>query len=352
MMSLLERARREGTPLIDGDQVTFVWHGDGKPPLLAGDWTNWNEPEAIHLTETEPGVWTHTTSFRRDAYLEYAFFHAFGSEPDTRDERAADPFNRRPPVWNGIRDYNYTLHMPDYMPTDLTQRRRSVPRGALTRHMLPYPARRTVWLYQPPVEAPVPLIVVWDGTDYARRARLPIIVDNLIEQKRIQPVALAMIHHGGRTRMMEYFASEWTTLIMSEFLMPFAASHLNLIDVKQHPGSYGVLGASMGGLMALFTGLTLPHIFGRVISQSGAFDFQYGGRTEQVLYEMIRHFPRADIRIWQDVGLYEWLLNGNRRMQRALLDRGYPVTYREFAGGHNYAMWADMLGEALITHFG
>lgn len=352
-MSLLERAKRDGTPLIDGDQVTFVWHGDGKPPLLAGDWTNWNEPQAIRLKETEPGVWTHTTTFRRDAYLEYAYFHAFGAEPDGKDERAADPFSRLPPVWNGIRDYNYTLKMPEYQPTKLNQRRRSVPRGTLTRHTLSIdPVKRTVWLYQPPVTEPVPLIVVWDGTDYAKRAKLPIIVDNLIAQKRIRPVALAMVHNGGKTRMMEYFASEWTVLLMTELLLPFAASQLNLIDVKAQPGSYGILGASMGGLMALYTGLTLPHIFGNVIAQSGAFDFVYGGRSEQVMYDMIRHFPKADIRIWQDVGLYEWLLNGNRRMRKALQDKGYPVTYREFAGGHNYTMWANMLGDALITLYG
>ena len=48
--------------------------------------------------------------------------------------------------------------------------------------MLPAPMR-TVYLYHPPVETPVPLLFVYDGYDYLHRARLNVIVDNLIARK-------------------------------------------------------------------------------------------------------------------------------------------------------------------------
>jgi hypothetical protein len=41
MPSLLERAQAEGTPLVDGEQVTFVWAGE-RPPILIGDFNGWN----------------------------------------------------------------------------------------------------------------------------------------------------------------------------------------------------------------------------------------------------------------------------------------------------------------------
>ena len=105
--------------------------------------------------------------------------------------------------------------------------------------------------------------------------------------------------------------------------------------------------------MALHTGLRMPHVFGKVISQSGAFF----GEAMPANYEgladvMVKHFPQQPIRIWQDVGLYERLLNDNRRMNKLLKDKGYDVTYREYSGGHNYTSWRDMLPEALITLFG
>jgi enterochelin esterase-like enzyme len=38
---------------------------------------------------------------------------------------------------------------------------------------------------------------------------------------------------------------------------------------------------------------------------------------------------------------------------RALLEtKGYPVTYREYHGGHNYASWRNEVGQGLETLFG
>jgi len=40
---ILERARIEGTPLIDGDMVTFIWYGEKAPKLMA-DFSDWEPP--------------------------------------------------------------------------------------------------------------------------------------------------------------------------------------------------------------------------------------------------------------------------------------------------------------------
>ncbi|MBU1752106.1 MAG: esterase family protein, partial [Chloroflexi bacterium] len=117
-----------------------------------------------------------------------------------------------------------------------------------------------------------------------------------------------------------------------------AQAHLPLLDVQTHPGAYGVLGASMGGLMALYMGLRAPHVFGYVLSQSGAFTMM--GR-DLVVYDLVRDGPVRPIRIWMDVGRYEWLLPTNQHMHALLEAKGYDVTYREYNGGHNYSSWRD-----------
>lgn len=100
----------------------------------------------------------------------------------------------------------------------------------------------------------------------------------------------------------------------------------------------------MGGLMATYTGLRLPHLFGRVFSQSGAFYFD---EYETVVGELVRHGPLRPLRFFMDVGQFEWLLEPNRRMHTLLSERGYPVAYHEFAGGHNYPSWRNNLWRGL-----
>ncbi|NIW48054.1 MAG: esterase family protein, partial [Gammaproteobacteria bacterium] len=52
---------------------------------------------------------------------------------------------------------------------------------------------------------------------------------------------------------------------------PLAKEKLNLVDPEKEP--YGIMGASLGGLMALFTGLRITQIFGQILSQAGSFGF-------------------------------------------------------------------------------
>jgi enterochelin esterase family protein len=133
-------------------------------------------------------------------------------------------------------------------------------------------------------------------------------------------------------------------------VLPLAQKELNLVDINVFPGTYGVLGASMGGLMALYTGLRLPHIFGHVISQSGAFSF---GEYDTLVFDLVRFVAMYPIKIWMDVGIYDMpvLLDANRRMHTLLKSSEYPVVYREYNAGHNYPAWRDDLWRGLVSMF-
>jgi enterochelin esterase family protein len=347
MSTLLEQVQQQGNPLIDGDQVTFIWQGAAPAPHLVGDFTNWGE-KPIPLIESEPDLWTHTLTLPRDAYVEYAFVH----RPDI-EERLTDPFNRRT-VWNGVNSVNHQFYMPDFVQSPLLVRGANVKRGKVSEHHIASgrwlaSTHRRVQFYQPPVDEPVPLVVVWDGEDYIARAKLNIVVDNLIAQGRIRPIALACIDNGGQARMSEYFCNDATVVYVLEHVLPTAFQHLNLVPPQD--GAYGVMGASMGGLMSLYTALRFPNMFGHVISQAGAFIDD--PRVECMVIDlMVENLPVKPLKIWQDIGVLDWLLPGNRIMHERLVRKGYDVTYYESGGGHNYTIWSHIVGRALEAVFG
>ncbi len=350
-LDLLDRVELEGTPLIDAEAVTFVWRGE-KAPRLVADFNMWEYGGGTELTEAQPGVWTLTVDLPQDAYVQYAFMD-FSTGEEGKRPLILDPLNRRK-ITTGMGDYVNYFFMPGKHPTPYTRPRKEVPRGTVTEAMvedcdLVVGGKRKVYLYQPPVSEPCPLLVVWDGQDYYRRAKITTIVDNLIHEGSIRPIALAMPEHGKQARLVEYGACDVTLGFIGGFVLPLAAKHLNLLDVKEHPGSYGILGASMGGLMALFAGLRLPQIFGKVFSQSGAFGWP---EMDFVVWDLARSADPSKLKIWMDVGRYEYLHESNCKMIDLLKARGFDAALREYYGGHNYTSWRNDLPEGLIALFG
>jgi enterochelin esterase-like enzyme len=339
---LLAIARTAGNPVIENDTATFLWQGKS-PVYLIDDMHNWDDAPR-KMTRAAPDLWLVTLQLPPDAYLEYAFL-----DPRT-GQRVIDPLNPNK-VWNGISTWNQFFYMPRGGPTELAKAVKGLQRGVVTSHKIPTRglatgARRSVYLYQPPVSQPVPLLVVYDGPDYLRRAKLNTIVDNLVALKRVRPFAMALVQNGGTARTLEYSCADATLDFIFDQVIPLAQEHLTLIP----PGgeSFGILGASMGGLMALYTGLRLSQVFGKVIIQSGAF---FVPDLNSVITDLARCLPQTDLQIWMDVGKLEFLLEGNREMYTLLKEHKYHVTYREYSGGHNYTSWRDDVWRGLEKLF-
>ena len=338
--TLEARARAERTPVIDGDTATFVWRGRG-PVSVQGDFQDWRG-EPLPLERVAPGLWARSLKLPRDAYVEYVLLDALGNKVE-------DAFNPRVSD-NGFGNFNQCFYMPEGGPPEILQRPRGAPRGRVTRHMLETEdmavgGRRAVALYAPPVPGPVPLLVVFDGDDYLKRVKLPEVVESLVARGLMRPVALAMISNGGDARSVEYTCSEYTVALLLQRLLPLAREHLSLVDT---PGAHAVLGSSLGGLMALYAGLRVPEVFGRVLAQSGAFAIE---GWDLVVFDLARQKPRRPLDVWMDCGRFEVLLEGNQRMAPLLAASGHKVEYREYNAGHNYPSWRDDLWRGLQWMF-
>jgi enterochelin esterase-like enzyme len=348
----LRRAFESGNPVVDGNRATFLWEGDFAPHLIS-DSTGWEERpkpfKRVSLRSTfglDKTIWFCSLTIPRDAYVEYAFYN-----PLTQ-EKILDPWNGQS-VSNGMGSRNNFFYMPENMPSPFSLRRADVRTGTITRHrvgtdLLQDDGERDVYLYKPPTNAPVPLLIVYDGYDYLYRGKLATIVDNLIADKRIRPIALAFLQNGKSRRNVEYFCSDATISWLDREVLPLARENLRLIDINDHPGEYGVLGASAGGLMSMYTGLRMPEIFGKVLCQSGVFSLD--GRDLAVI-DLVRYNHARDIKIWMDIGTLDDLLEDNHRMIGLLDRKRYNVTYREFSAGHNYTAWRDDIWRGLEEIF-
>ena len=248
---------------------------------------------------------------------------------------------------------NNFFYMLETMPSPFAMRRADISGGTLTSHnvetkWLRDDYEREIYLYRPPVNEPVPLLVVYDGQDYLQRGKLAVIVDNLIGEKHIQRLAMAFLPSASRWRSLEYACSDGTILWLDQIILPLAHEKLNLLDIRKHPGAYGVLGASLGGTISLYTGLRMPDVFGKVLIQSGAFMIE---SRDFAVVDLVKHQHAQDLNIWMDVGKLEYLLEDNRDMHLLLKEKKYKVTYREYTGGHNFTAWRDDVWRGLEEIF-
>jgi hypothetical protein len=200
-------AFESGNPVIHGNRATFVWEGDSAPQLVS-DLHGWDAKprhfKRISSTlkpASDRAFWSCSLTLPRDAYIEYKFY-----DPLSQEE-FLDPLNTRT-VSNGVGSRNNFFYMPETMPSPFYLRRADVRTGTLTRYRVDTDSLqddgvRDVYLYKPPASQPVPLLIVYDGYDYLHRARLATIVDNLIADRRIRPIAMAFLQNGRSRRSVE-----------------------------------------------------------------------------------------------------------------------------------------------------
>lgn len=278
-----------------------------------------------------------------DVHFEYAFLDEDGrmrADPEN-PERADNPWYPEVSRARG----------PDYAPHPLADPDPDAATGVTRRLRIDDPAggSRRVTLYEPAgADGPLPLVLLHDGTAYARIARLPAVLEALVAQGRARPARLAFIDPSRPDeRRAEYGFGDDYRRFARDALLP------RLREEADAEGGTYLMGASLGGLASLTTAMDATTPVAGLALQSPAL---LGAPDEREFYRSRRSWLRETLdasdatwpwRVYQEVGTLDWLAPVNEQVAERLPGRVADHRFETRSAGHNWTFWRDGAAEAL-----
>ncbi|HMR48990.1 MAG TPA: alpha/beta hydrolase-fold protein [Arachnia sp.] len=301
-----------------------------------------------------------TLRMRSDLRVGYVFARR---RPTGEDEQVPDPFNP-PPPFSEYSEPRFSgssvVALPDAEPLPWLERAEAHPAPAVEPAVLASEIlgnERRIWVSMPPGEfsdeSALPFVIQLDGTP---EHSAPSVRDALVEAGAIRPCAVVLVDQLGAARYKELLCDAEFSRMLVEELLPWLRRRYPL---SRDPADVALAGESYGSLCAGWTALHHPEAFGNAILQSPSCGYHPDLRWGSGAGELRRRVPvpmliadvlaaePASIRVFHDVGELEGSLTHSRWLDQVLAGKGYDTLYREFAGGHDYAWWRGLLGDAL-----
>jgi len=380
-----EEIRRKNAPLVEaipGDDhssmVTFVWQGrsDLNNVVVVGGVAGYEVEKNLLTRLGNSDVWYKTYKVRNDARFTYNFSpnDSLEFKLDLKNMEAVmkriltfatDPLNPRtcfePPIESSYLELPAAPVQPWITPAA------DAPKGKVEEKKIASAIlknERKVWVYTPADYTPggerYPLLVAFDGEAYTKLVPVPVILDNLAATKRIPPmVAIVLDNPTPTSRNVELPCSAPFADFLAREVVPWMRENYHATTVA---ACTVVGGSSYGGLAAVWAGLRHPEVFGRVLSQSGTFWWKPDGEAEpEWLIKQFVNSAKVPVRLFLEVGLMEsqltWdegppMVVTNRHMRDVLTEKGYPILYQEFNGGHEYLNWRGGFADGLLFLMG
>ncbi len=186
-------------------------------------------------------------------------------------------------------------------------------------------------------------IYLFDSFIYLNRIEVPNVLDNMIREKRIEPMIAVFIDNPTKELRDKELPLNFAfkDFVVKE-LVPYIRSNWNVTEI---PEKTIIGGMSYGGLSAGFCAFYHDSIFGNVLSQSGSFWRDTVIEEPSINWHrtdwLIKQFQTSDkknIRFYLDWGLQEpIILNSNRKFTRILDRLEYNYKFSEFDGWHDWS---------------
>ncbi len=324
-------------PLIEQDTVVhFVYRGSASTLTLAGDVNNWSVTalSMIHVGGTN--FWHVDQVYPTDARLEYKYV-INGSN------WILDPRNPNQ-VMEGFGP-NSELRMPAYVsPPEITYYP-DIPHGTsvdTTWYSTNLSNSRKIEIYLPAGYSTssdsFPVIYFQDGSEAVSLENGENVIDYLTAHKMIRPIIAVFVSYVNRT---PEYAGNQVTSYMNFFvneLVPFVDSRFRTLKSSH---DRGVIGASYGGNISLWLGMTYPSVFGNIGAQSSYVD--------PTISSTFQSGSKLDLKLYMDLGTYDItsLIPMVHSFLQIVKDKGYEYEYHEYNEGHSWANWRAHIKNAL-----
>lgn len=248
------------------------------------------------------------------------------------------------------------IEFPGYSPPAWTTRPAG---GTLARHGLAVRALEAsvdahVWSPDGArADAPLPVLVVHDGPEYARYSGLTAFLHDGISRGHLPPLRAALLAPVERDE--HYSASAPYARALAHELLPALA---RIAPSPPGRAMRAGMGASLGALAMLHAHRRHPETFGGLFLQSGSF-FRQRFDPQESGFPRFRRISRFvgtvlagtdwphPIRVAMTCGTAEENLANNRAMAAALRAQGYAVDFRACRDAHNWVSWRDALAPGL-----
>jgi enterochelin esterase-like enzyme len=174
--------------------------------------------------------------------------------------------------------------------------------------------------------------------------------DYCIQAGLVEPLVIVGIYNAGKQRLGEYTptrvpklgggrANRYAKFLLEE-VRPFLLGNYRVLSGAENTG---IGGSSLGGLVSLYLGLRLPHVFGKIAALSPSVWW-----NRRVILRFADAAPVDPLpRIWLDIGTREGgrIVEDVERFRDILLAKGWrlgrDVHYQRVEGAeHNEAAWA------------
>ncbi|WP_419341080.1 enterochelin esterase [Achromobacter sp. PD1] len=370
-----DEVAQRGTPLVEAvdtrhDRVTFLWRGAERNVRLFGG------PSSDHAQLARLGnsdVWHASFVVPRSTRLSYRLAPDVPELPGSGMARRrailataqADPHNPKAYPVRGIDAYQtYSmLELADAPPQPWVEPRADVRQGTVeTKELRSDLMRNTrkIHLYRPagwqPGAADNHVLVLFDAGAYLGRVPTPTILDNMIAAGVIPPTAALLVDNPtAESRSQELPPNPDFADFLAKELMPWARKQ----GISAPAARTVIGGSSYGGLASAYAALRHPEVFGNVLSQSGSYWWSPAGEEDQWLTRQFVAVRKLPVRFFLGAGLFEsgrggqpGILETNRHLRDVLRAKGYLVTHREVAGGHDYLVWRGTLSDGLLDLIG
>jgi enterochelin esterase-like enzyme len=341
-------------PLTQEDSVAFLYRGDATSVVWIGDFNGWGYDKKFNNKGTKipnTNIWLLKASFPKDARLDYKII-LNGSD------WIIDPSNPNQ-QWSGVGggSPNSELRMPDWKADPITIKDESVAKGKLEKDILfnsktlGYQITYNTYLPSGYTQnQKYPVIYVTDGYEYLheRLGNMETVLDNLIAQKKIQPVVAVFIDHrepvnrSNNRRMQELAMNpKYLAFFESDFIPHIESKYAVYTEANQR----AILGTSLGGLTAAYFAFTKPGVFGMTGIQSPAFYFK------PEIYTVCDNAEKPPVKIYMTTGTFYDASTDSQKM-KAILEKNFcAYQFSETNQGHSWGNFRDTIDDILVYFF-